>query len=107
MDNTPFLTVLYRFFFFGWLFKDMSKGTLFERAAAARFNRDQVRWLPIYVMRWLWLGLGFYALGAVLELMLDAPLPAILFYAASAMSVSFTLTVGAAWLVVRGARRLQ
>src|SRR5215207_7705331 len=107
VNDTPFLTVLYRYFFFGWLFKDVGNGTLLERAAAARYNRDQVRWLPKYVMRWLWLGLSLYAVAGVLELMLDAPLLGMLFYAASAMSVSFTVTIGVAWLGMRGVRRLQ
>ncbi len=107
MNDTPFLTVLYRYWFFGWLFKDVGEGTLWERAAAMRFNRDQARWLPAYVMRWLWLALSFYAVAGILELMLDAPAFAMLFYAASAMSVSFTLTIGVAWLGIRRVRRLQ
>lgn len=107
VNDTPFLIVLYRYFFFGWLFKDAGTGTLLERAANARFNRDQARWLPTYVMRWLWLGLLFYAVAGALDLLLDAPALAILFYAASVMSVSFTLTIGVAWMGIRGVRRLQ
>ncbi len=98
MNDLPFSTLLYRYFFFGWLFKDVATGNMFERAAVARHNRQQTRWLPLYVMRWLWLGLLFYTVAGVLELLLDAPGMALLFYAASAVSVSFTVTIGVAAL---------
>jgi hypothetical protein len=107
VNELPFRTVLYRYFFFGWLFKDVAAGNLFERAAAARYNRQQARWLPTYVLRWLWLGLVFYAVAGFLELMLEAPALSMLFYAASAMSISFTVTIGVAWLGLKGVHRLQ
>lgn len=107
MNDLPFCTLLYRYFFFGWLFKDVATDNVFERAALERHNRQQARWLRVYVMRWLWLGLLFYALAGLLELLLDAPVLAVFFYAASAMSVSFTVTIGVAWLGMRRAHRLQ
>ena len=72
MDEPAFRTLLYRYFFFDWLFKDVETGNVFERAAAVRHNREQARWLPVYVLRWLWWGLAFYALGSVAELILEA-----------------------------------
>ena len=51
-----FRTLLCRYFFFGWLFKDVNQGNLLERAAAWRHNRSQARWLPTYMRRWLWCG---------------------------------------------------
>lgn len=107
MKEPRFRTLLYRYFFFSWLFKDVGTGNLFERAAAARYNREQARWLPTYVVRWLWLGLGFYAVAGVLESILHAPGLSLLFYAASAMCVSFTVTIGTAWLGIRGRQGLQ
>ena len=107
MDTLPFRTLLYRYFFFGWLFKETSIGDLFERAAAERHNRQQARWLPVYIVRWLWLGLCLYALGRVAELLLDAPGLSVLFYAISAISMSFTITIVSAWLGIKGAHRFQ
>src|SRR4051812_15330795 len=66
-DNMSFRTLLYRYFFFGWLFKDVNRGNLLERSAAWRYNREQARWLPTYMRRWMWCGLFFYSLGAVVE----------------------------------------
>jgi len=59
-----FSTLLYRYFFFGWLFKDVNHGNLLERAAAWRHNRAQARWLPTYLRRWLWCAAFFYGLSS-------------------------------------------
>jgi hypothetical protein len=107
VNNLPFRTLLYRYFFFGWLFKETGVGDVFERAAAERHNREQARWLPVYIMRWLWLGLGLYALGRIAELMLEAPGLSVLCYAISAMSMSFTITIASAWLGIKRAHRFQ
>ena len=58
---TPFSTLLYRYFFYGWLFCDVGRGTVWERAAAWRHNREQARWLPTYIRRWLVIGVGLFA----------------------------------------------
>jgi hypothetical protein len=107
VNSLPFRTLLYRYFFFGWMFKDSGTGNVFERAAAERHNRDQARWLPVYLMRWLWLGLGLYSMGRVAELLFDAPGVSVLFYAVSAMSMSFTITIATAWLGIKGVHRFQ
>ena len=95
-----FGTLLYRYFFFGWLFKDVNKGSVFERSAALRHNRDMARWLPTYMRRWLWCGLGFYLLGGMFEWMLNAPGVSVLFYVPSALSVPVNAVIGAAWTLI-------
>jgi hypothetical protein len=67
-DPTPsFARLLYRYWFFGWLFRDAARGTLLEREAALRHNRERARWLPTYMRRWVVLGALCYGLGALLE----------------------------------------
>lgn len=61
-------SVFYRYFFFGWLFKDANRGTLFERAAATRHNREQSRWLPTYAYRWVVVSGLLFGIGWFLEL---------------------------------------
>lgn len=62
--NPPSLGVqLYRFFFYGWLFRDADAGSALERSIAMRHNVAQAKWLPVYLLRWLVLG----ALLATLE----------------------------------------
>ena len=96
-----FGTLLYRYFFFGWLFKDVNHGNVFERAAAWRHNRTQARWLPTYLRRWLWCGAIFYGLGGIFEWLLNAPGVSVLFYVPSALSVPVNAVIGAAWLGLR------
>ncbi|TFZ00351.1 hypothetical protein [Ramlibacter humi] len=101
MQELPFLTLLYRYFFFGWLFRDVNRGNMFERAAAWRYNREQARWLPTYVQRWLAWGVFFYALGGAVEILLDSPVMSMLFYVPSALSVPITAVTAAAWIGLR------
>lgn len=98
VQDQAFGTLLYRYFFFGWLFKDVTRGNLFERAAAWRYNREQARWLPTYMLRWLWCGLVFYGLGGTVELILESPVLSMMFYVPSALSVPINAVIGAAWV---------
>lgn len=98
MQDLAFRTLLYRYFFFGWLFRDVNRGNVFERAAAWRHNQSQARWLPTYMRRWLWCGLLFYGLGGFAELMFNAPALSAVFYVPSALSVPVNAVIGAVWL---------
>jgi hypothetical protein len=102
VKESSFWALLYRYFFFGWLFKDVGRGDVFERAAAVRHNREQARWLPTYMMRWLWWGLAFYALGGVTELILEAATLSTFFYAAGSLCVPFNVAIAAAWIGLKG-----
>jgi hypothetical protein len=96
-----FGTLLYRYFFFGWLFKDVNHGNLLERAAAWRHNREQARWLPTYLRRWIWCGVSFYGLGVAVESLLQAPGASVFFYIPGALCVPINAVIGAAWVGLR------
>jgi hypothetical protein len=98
MQETAFRTLLYRYFFFGWLFKDVSRGNVFERAAALRYNKENAHWLLTYMRRWMWCGLVFYGLGGLAEWVLEAPGLSIVFYIPGALSVPVNAVIAAAWL---------
>ncbi len=104
-QDMPFSTLLYRYFFFGWLFRDVSSGNMFERAAAMRYNREQARWLPTYMLRWLWLGLAFYVAGEVADVVLQAPALSTWCFAVSSLSVPFTVVTAVVWVALRGLHR--
>jgi len=93
-----FRTLLYRYLFFGWLFRDVNRGNGFERAAAWRHNQAQARWLPTYMRRWLVIGVLAYAMGALVELVFGAPLASALFYVPSALSVPINAVAAVVWL---------
>ena len=44
--------LLYLYFWPFWMFKDANKGTLLERAAAYRHNREKRVFLPGYIAKW-------------------------------------------------------
>jgi hypothetical protein len=46
MNTDTFSRLLYRYWFYGWLFHDVNRGNLFEQAAAKQRNRELSRWLP-------------------------------------------------------------
>jgi hypothetical protein len=98
MQDIAFSTLLYRYFFFGWLYKDVTRGNVFERAAAFRYNKEHAHWLLTYMYRWLWCGLIFYALGGFAEWVLDAPLLSMVFYIPGAISVPVNAIIAAAWI---------
>ena len=65
--GTPLRVLLYRYFFFDWLFRDASRGTTMERASALRFNRQMSHHLLTYLRRWVGVVVGSCALGAGFE----------------------------------------
>ncbi len=94
----PLRTLFYRYLFFGWLFRDASRGNRLERAAAWRHNRDQARWLPTYMRRWLGWGLMMALLGTVVELGLGTPLVSAVFYMSGVLAVPINAVIGVAWI---------
>ncbi len=98
MHHPAFRTLLYRYFFFGWLFKDASQGSLLERTAAWRHNKAHAHWLLTYMRRWLWCGVLLYGLGGFFEMMLNLPALSAFFYIPSALSVPINALIAAAWL---------
>lgn len=95
MAEPPFRILLYRYFLFDWLFRDVRRGNTLERAAAWRHNREQARWLPTYLRRWLTVAILTYGLGAACELYLKAPLLSAFFFVPSAVSLSVNTVIGA------------
>jgi len=93
-----FRTLLYRYFFFSWLFRDVSRGSLLERAAAWRHNQEQAQWLPTYMRRWMWCGAMLYGVGGFVELILNAPGMSALFYVPGALSLPVNAVIGVVWL---------
>ena len=98
VHELSFRTLLYRYFFFGWLFRDVNRGNLLERAAAWRHNQVQAQWLPTYMRRWVGWGLLFYGIGAAVELLFAQPSISALFYVPSAISVPANAVIAAAWV---------
>jgi hypothetical protein len=98
-----FPSLLYRYWFFGWLFRDASRGNALERDAALRHNLERARWLPTYMRRWAVLGLLMYASGGALEwLGLEAVAP--LAFVPVCVAAPVLAVAGATWWMLRGPR---
>ncbi len=91
-------TLLYRYLFFDWLFKDVSRGNLLERAAAWRHNQAHAHFLLTYFRRWCWCAVLLYGLGLWVEVGLNAPLASAFFYVPGVLSVPVNTVIGVAWL---------
>jgi hypothetical protein len=97
----PLRSLLYRYWFWEWLFVDVASARgLCQRAAAWRHNVAQRRHLPVYMRRWMVLGAANLGIAAVLEKALAWMLSAAVFYTNSciAVCVLFVTFVGWAYL---------
>jgi hypothetical protein len=101
MSNSNDLGLFYRFFFYGWLFRDASKGTLLERAAAWSHNKEQSKWLPTYLRRWLLMGGMLVALGGFCENALASPVLTAACCVLATVTVAYDVVTAAAWALLR------
>jgi hypothetical protein len=93
VSTLPFRKLLYRYWFFGWLFADVNRPDMFERNRAWHHNREQARWLPTYLRRWAMLTLLSYLIGVLMEHGLGLPVMSAVLYMQAIMGVVFnTLT---------------
>ena len=95
----PLWQLCYRYWFWGWLFRDASQGDLLRRAAAWRHNLSQRMHLPVYMRRWLALLALTFAVAMAIEISLDARAVAAVFYVGSVLSAVVQFVAGVAWVL--------
>jgi len=98
--SEPLHSLLYRYFFFDWLFSDVSRGSLLERAAAWRSNREMRRYLPVYLRRWLVIFVGGYGMGVIFEKGFELIYAAACCYSSSCISASVIFIIVFSWFVL-------
>lgn len=101
LSPEPLLSLLYRYFFFGWLFRDVSQGSFLERAANWRFNQDMRRHLPKYLRRWLFIFLSGYVLGVLFERGFQLIYAAACCYSSSCVSASVIFIIVFSWFSLK------
>jgi hypothetical protein len=102
--DEPFLLLLYRYFFFDWLFRDVTRGTLLERAACWRFNVERRRHLPVYLLRWTIVCATGYGLGVLFEDSFELVYVAACAYSSSCVSASVIFVIVLSWFSLRDPR---
>lgn len=101
MNRPHGLALLHRFFFYGWLFRDASVGNMWERAAALAHNREQARWLPTYLRRWLLVAGVSLAIAAYCEHVLASPFLSAPFYVLTAITIVINAVTAACWRLLQ------
>ena len=76
----PLWHLIYRYWFWGWLFRDVNAGDLLRRAAAWRHNVQQRAHLPVYMRRWCGALIVTGALAMAIETLAGARVAAAAFY---------------------------
>ncbi|MFP5391433.1 MAG: hypothetical protein ACLGI6_07805 [Gammaproteobacteria bacterium] len=95
----PFTTLLYRFFFFGWLFRDTSAArNLYERHAALQHNRRMCKYFPTYLRRWSFVTAFDFCLGFLAERALQASVLSAWFFTCSCVTLTGMVVMSVAWV---------
>lgn len=97
----PLWQLLYRYWFWDWLFRDASCGDRLRRAAAWRHNAAQRMHLPVYMGRWLAVLGASFAVALAIEVKLDARAFAAVFYIGAVLSAMVETVAGIAWVFLR------
>jgi hypothetical protein len=95
---------VYRYFFYGWLFCDADSGSDRERALALHHNRDQAKWLPVYIWRWVVAGAVVLGLEALSEHVLSNAVLSAALLVALVFVVLFLLISVVCWVFLRSSR---
>jgi hypothetical protein len=97
----PFRTLLYRFMFFDWLFRDVRAArNLFERHAALTHNKYMSRYLPVYFRRWTVMATFDFGMGFLFERTLQATLLSAYFFTWLCVTVAGMVVIAVAWLML-------
>ena len=101
----PFLTLWYRFMFFGWLFRDLNAATdPYARHAALQHNLRMCRYLPTYLRRWSFLTALDFGLGCLFERAMQASLLSAWFFTWSCVTLTGMVVISVAWALLANAR---
>ena len=91
-------SIWYRYFFYDWLFKNCAVGNRFELYSAWRHNKENAKWLPRYMKRWMIFGLIFFGLAAFIESQLLLPVLSAFFYIPSVLTIPYNTVTLVSWI---------
>jgi hypothetical protein len=96
---------VYRYFFYDWLFRNADRGSERERADALRHNRDQAKWLPVYMGRWAVAGALILGLETPFEHVLGNAVLSAALLVVLVLVVLFLLISVICWVFLKVGRR--
>jgi len=96
-----FLSLLYRFFFFDWLFADITRArNLLEHHAAWRHNVEMRKHLPTYLHRWGWLALTAFGAGSLCDRVWESQWAASCCYTGFGLTMAGMAVIATSWLLL-------
>lgn len=99
LPSDSFFSLLYRFFFFDWLFADITKATsLIERHAVWKHNREMRKYLPTYLRRWGVVSTTAFLTGCLCESVWQANVAASCCFTGFSMTLAVMAVIVVAWL---------
>jgi len=97
----PLWHLVYRYWFWGWLFRDVNAGDLLRQAAAWRHNVQQRAHLRVYMRRWCGALIVTGALAMAIETLAGARVAAAACYTLAVLCSVFQAFAGIAWAFLR------
>lgn len=94
-------SLLYRYFFFSWLYRDVDRGSWLERSAAWRYNKAHAHWLLTYLKRWVVLDCTAFAAGCLTSLAFQGHWICVPFFLLFSLAMSVISVIVVAWLGLR------
>lgn len=85
--HEPLWSLLYRYWFWGWLFRDVNEGDLVRRASSWRHNVAMRACLPTYMWRWLVCTAATATVAQGVEASTAAAVVPAIFYTSSVIAV--------------------
>lgn len=101
MQRESQYSLLYRYFFFNWLFRDVHHGSWLERSAAWRYNKAHAHWLLTYLKRWVVVNCSAFAAGCFTSLLFQGHWICVPFFVLFSLAMSVLTVIVAAWLGLR------
>jgi hypothetical protein len=99
--NDSFFSLLYRFYFFDWLFADMAQAKgLLERRAVWRHNLEMRKYLPVYLRRWGALAVAAFLTGSLCDRVFEAELVASCCFTGFSVTLGVMTIIAASWLLL-------
>ena len=101
MEHREFSSLLYRYFFFDWLFREVARGNVFERSAAWQHNKKQAHWMLTYLKRWTVLAGFLFASGGLCAVVFEEPWVCVPFFILFSVAIPIGSVIVVAWLGLR------
>ncbi|MEP6656284.1 MAG: hypothetical protein ABJC33_03560 [Betaproteobacteria bacterium] len=94
----PLCSLLYRYWFWGWLFCDVNQGDVIRRAASWRHNVAVRDCLTVYMRRWLTLTVVTALTAQAIESMAATAVVPAIFYTSAIVAIVIFAVAAVAWM---------